>query len=188
MRRFLGFLAVCLALTACAAPQPTRYQESEQDDGFGYSERWLDETTYEVRFAGNRLTERETVETYALYRAAELALERGYQSFALLERTLEEHTEERVYYGGSPFAYGPYGWGHPYYYHPRRYRYPGYYHGGYGYWPPRRVTQTTFAAVATVALFTGTPPDDAVKTYEASQVIEELGPRVVRPEPPDAAS
>lgn len=193
MRRFLGLLALCLALAACTAPQPTRYQQSEDDNGFGYSEKWLDETTYEVRFAGNRLTERETVEAYALYRAAELAREKDYESFALLERTVEEHTQERLYYDspgfyGSPFYYGPYGWGHPYYHHPRRLGYPGYYHSGFGAWPPRRVTQTTFAAVATVALFTGVPPDDAVKTYDAAKVLEELGPKVVRPEPEDGAS
>ena len=183
MGRILGFLAICLTLAACAAPQPTRYQPSESESGFGYSETWLDEATYEVRFAGNRLTERETVETYALYRAAELAQEKGYQSFALLERTVEEHTRERVYYDSpgfyhSPFFHRPYGWRHPYNYYPRP----------YGYWPPRRVTQTTFSAVATVALFTGAPPDDAVKTYEAAKVLEELGPRVMRPEPEDGAS
>jgi hypothetical protein len=176
--RYAALLAVGLALAACTAPQPTRYQQSENEQGFGYSEKWLDETSYEVRFAGNRLTERETVETYALYRAAELAQEKGYESFALLERTIEEHTKERVYYDspgfyGSPFYYGPYSWGHPYYYHPRP----------FSYWPPRRVTQTTFSAVATVALFTGTPPEDAVKTYEAARVIADLGPKVVRPEP-----
>lgn len=168
----------CLALAACAAPQPTRYQASESSQDFGYSEKWLDEATYEVRFSGNRLTKRDTVENYALYRAAELARENGYESFALLERTVEEHTKERVYYDrpayyGSPFHYGPYGWHSPYRYHPRP----------YSYWPPRRVSETTFSAVATVALFTGTAPEDAVKTYDAETVIRELGDKVLRPDP-----
>lgn len=182
MRPVLGFLLLCLTLAACAAPEPTRYQASGSGEDFGYSEKWLDDATYEVRFAGNRLTERETVETYALYRAAELAQEKGYESFALLERTVEEHTKERVYYDrpgfyGSPFYYGPYGWHRPYGYY-------GYYPRPYGAWgAPRRVSQTNFSAVATVALFTGTPPEEAVKTYDALEVIAELGPKVVRPKP-----
>lgn len=193
MLRFLGFLAICGALAGCTTPEPTRYRQSEGEEGFGYSEKWLDEATYEVRFAGNRLTERDTVETYALYRAAELAQEKGHESFALLERTVEEHTQERIYYDspgfyGSPFHYGPYGWRHPYFHHPYRFGHPGYYHSSFGYWPPRRVSQTTFSAVATVALFTGTPPDDSVKTYDAEKVLEELGPKVVRPEPEDDSS
>ncbi|MEX2408892.1 MAG: hypothetical protein WD489_07275 [Rhodovibrionaceae bacterium] len=189
MLRFAGTLAIALALAACTAPEPTRYQQSESgEEGFGYSEKWLDEATYEVRFAGNRLTERQTVENYTLFRAAELAREKGYQSFALLERTVEENTTEKDYYDspgyyGSPFHYGPYGWGHPYHYHPSSFGYPGYLRSRHGAWPPRRVTQTTFAAVATVALFTGTPPEEAVKTYDAATILQELGPEVVRPEP-----
>lgn len=183
MHRILGFLVLCLALAACAAPEPTRYQASASGEDFGYSEKWLDDSTYEVRFAGNRLTEKETVETYALYRAAELAQEKGYESFALLERTVEEHTKERIYYDspgfyGSPFYYRPYGWHRPYGYYPRPYG---------GWEAPRRVTQTNFSAVATVALFTGAPPDDAVKTYEAAKVLAELGPKVVRPKPEGAS-
>lgn len=192
MLRILGILALAAVLAACSSPEPTRYQQSDSgEEGFGYSEKWLDETTYEVRFAGNRLTERQTVEDYALFRAAELAREKGFDSFALLERTVEENTTEKVYYGspgyyGSPFYYGPYGWGYPYHYHPGRYGYTGYVRSRIAAGAPRRVTQTTFAAVATVALFTGTPPDAAVKTYDAATVLQELGSKVVRPEPAES--
>ena len=188
MFRFAALLAACVLLAACTSPEPTRYQQSDSGEGFGYSEKWLDEVTYEVRFAGNRLTERETVENYALFRAAELAREKGFESFALLDRTVEENTTEKLYYDspgpyGAPFHYGPYGWGHPYHYHPGHFGYPGYVRSRLGAWPPRRVTQTTFAAVATIALFSGAPPDDALKTYDAATLLRELGPKVVRPEP-----
>ncbi len=89
-------------LAACATSTP--YQAASKPGAFdGFSQTLIENDRARVSFAGNSLTERETVENYLIYRAAELAVERGFETFTLTERDTEEKTRLRPT-GGSSFG------------------------------------------------------------------------------------
>ena len=79
MKNLYILLFAVLLIQGCA----TAYQKS----GFagGYSETQLDENVFRVSFRGNRYTGREKVADFTLLRSAELALENGYQYFAIID-------------------------------------------------------------------------------------------------------
>jgi hypothetical protein len=68
-----------LAVVACATP----YQQQGARGGF--SEYPMDEDTYVVTFKGNGYTARDRVEMYLHFRCAELTLETGHDSFAIIQ-------------------------------------------------------------------------------------------------------
>jgi len=78
MYRLLALAVAAVALAACA----TRYGQENLIGGFDIKE--LGQDVYRVRFSGNGYTSRETVQTYWLYRNAELAIERGFTGFEIL--------------------------------------------------------------------------------------------------------
>jgi hypothetical protein len=71
-------LAFGSLLAACAT--------SYQPEGLtgGYHEEELEPGIWRVHYAGNGYTNYETVQTYFLYRCAELSLEKGYDGFEIL--------------------------------------------------------------------------------------------------------
>ena len=83
--RFLS-IALALGLAACAEPASS-YRPLAGD--FGYAEHRVDQNTWRVGFAGNGGTPRESVEIYALYRAAEVTIAEGRERFAVLESEVE---------------------------------------------------------------------------------------------------
>jgi len=93
--RFLTLTASALVLTACATATP--YQPASAPGAFdGFSQTMIESDRARVTFGGNSITDRETVENYLLYRAAEVAVERGFDYFTLVERDTEEKTRVRV--------------------------------------------------------------------------------------------
>jgi hypothetical protein len=70
--------AVSIALAACASA----YGPSTLTGGF--EQRQLSEGVWRVTYNGNGYTTEETVQTYWLYRSAELALEQGYDGFQII--------------------------------------------------------------------------------------------------------
>ena len=74
-----GFTIAMLLLTGCA----TSYQSDSWTGGF--SEIQLGEDLYHVSFEGNRYTDTKRVRDFALLRAAEIALENGYDYFAIVD-------------------------------------------------------------------------------------------------------
>ncbi|MCR9194047.1 MAG: hypothetical protein NXH88_04895, partial [Hyphomonas sp.] len=56
-------------LGACATATP--YQAALEGQK-GYANQQIESNRWQISFAGNSLTDRQTVETYLLYRAAEL--------------------------------------------------------------------------------------------------------------------
>lgn len=91
MKYLRGIVALTfvLALEACATQYGT-----ENLTG-GYDEEQLSPDTWHVKFAGNGYTTRETVQTFWLYRAAELTLQHGYSSFSIIsEIRLVSYTPE----------------------------------------------------------------------------------------------
>jgi hypothetical protein len=148
----------------------------------GFSDVRVAANRYRVTFAGNSLTSRQRVETYLLYRAAELTVERGYDGFVIVDRDTDRNVETRVY--RDPFGPGPYRYWRPYW----RYR------GAFGWrrWDPWfgdpfwadeidvRTVQR-FEANAEIVMFRGTRSDE--KSFNAREVLASLGPTIEMPQP-----
>jgi len=84
--RLLGAALLLLGLVACAS-SPTPYQAAS--NGFGYREQQLESNRYRVSFAGNSATSLDTVQDYALYRAAELTVATGHDYFRVVNRSTD---------------------------------------------------------------------------------------------------
>ncbi len=80
MKLAFFLLLISVGLSGCLAA--TAYHSS----GFtgGYSEQHIEGNVYRIQFGGNSVTTRETVQTYWLYRCAEITLERGFDAFEIL--------------------------------------------------------------------------------------------------------
>jgi hypothetical protein len=181
-------LALAGGLAACETATPYQPLEKGAATSGGFTDQRLDADHFRVTFQGNDLTSRETVETYLLYRAAELTVSQGFDWF----ETVDRHTERdrRTYVDPDPF-YGPgYAWG---YWRP----YWRYYGGGFGwrswgpfwgdpFWADSAQIQTVqkFEASAEIVMGHGPKPKDDVRAFEARAVLANLGPKIQRPPPP----
>lgn len=96
------------ALAACGTARPTAYAPA--GPGSGYAERPIAGGLFEVTFTGNTVTPPERVEAYALYRAAELAANRGADRLAVLDKTLHRQRDVIREYDPWP-GYVGYGFG-----------------------------------------------------------------------------
>jgi len=176
-----------LLLASCSQPTPYQPESASSVVRGGYSHEQIGPDHFRVRFHGNALTSRETVEAYLLYRAAELTLEEQGDWFLVLDRETEHTVTREIrrdpYY--RPW-YGPdYGFWLPYW----SYRVRG---SGWYYWDPyhadpfwadrvdmRRIEE--FEASAEVRIGRGAVPTNGRRVYDARQVLADIGPRVVRP-------
>jgi hypothetical protein len=185
-----GMTALALALGACSSTgayyQPLEANRASQG---GYAEVRLSEDRYEVIFVGNQLTSREQVETYLLYRAAELTLQQRYDWFVIEQQGME-HTVERDAWVDprySPWFARDYGYWRPYwrYYGPTigwRSWYP---HARDPFWADHIDGRTVerFEAKANIRIGRGPVPQGIPGVFVARDVIERLGPRIQRPKP-----
>lgn len=167
--RILTGLFAAGMLAACASG--TYYSPSATPDGYGYSDQKIEDNRYRIVFRGNSLTERETVENYLLYRAAEVTVENGYDHFMVVREDTEKETTVTGY--RDPFYYGR---GRPFPYY------------GYGYrWDPfyddvsYRETQR-YTAMAYIVLGKGPKPEGEPTAYNAQEVLDNLGGVITRPE------
>lgn len=181
MRRGL-MLAAAAALTLSACATATPYQPaSKATAGYGYSEQRVEADRWQVSFAGNSVTTRQTVESYMLYRAAQLTLNSGYDWF----QTVDRHTQGQTEVVGT--AYDPW-WG-PYgpYWHPAWRFYGARGWGGWGAWGSGwgpdfdASTITRYEASTEVVMHHGAKPANDPHAFDAHQVIENLGPHVQMP-------
>ncbi len=83
-------LAIFVALLAACA---TAYQKQGLMGGF--SETQLGENVFKVTFKGNSFTSRERASDFTLLRSAELALEKGYKYFIIVDS--EKYTKTEAY-------------------------------------------------------------------------------------------
>lgn len=171
--RSLLLAAAVLTLSACATQTP--YQAQSADSRYGFHEQSIEDNRVRISFRGNTLTDRETVETYLLYRAAETTLEHGYDYFVVANRDTEE-TRRLTSVGPSRSAFGFDYW----YFSPRR---------GWSPWfdpfwdePTEYREITRYEAVAEVAMFKGAKPENDASAFDARQVQSNLQGRIVRPE------
>lgn len=174
IRPLAGVLAAGLTLAGCM--QPTTYGPRVEGSRTGYTDRALTENRYRVTFTGNSATPRETVESYLLLRAAEVARAAGYQYFVFDTRNTRAHTTYQVVPpmpGPDPF------WG---------YRRGFGYWGGYGFaYDPSMdiVTHTNFQAYAEIVLLTPDQAKAEPRSVRAEDVIAHIGPDAMpKPTPP----
>lgn len=173
MRAILIASASALILAACATATP---YAPAPEGGMGYAETRIESNRYRVTFSGNSLTDRETVETFLLYRAAELTLQEGYDWFVTASR--ETDADTRYVATPDPLSprFSPY-WD-PWW---------RFYRGGY--WSPLDrwgrdydVRESTrYEAMAEIVMGRGTKPADDPAAFDAREVVANLGPRVRRP-------
>jgi hypothetical protein len=134
--RLGGALALAAALAACqAGPPPPLLSPVEQAKRYGYAERELAPDRVEVTYMGPRRRVASIVPTardadtqparteavdFALWRAAQIALARGFEGFRVVDRQITIDSQPDAFYPGPEGAAWPY------------WRYPG----GFIYGPP----------------------------------------------------
>ncbi|WP_375396396.1 hypothetical protein [uncultured Sphingomonas sp.] len=149
----------------------------------GYSERQIEANRFQVSFAGNSYTSRDTVERYLLFHAAELTTQQGYDYFVLADRATDRTS--RTYVDRQPFGPGPYGyWGPSWRYYGRGF--------GWRSWDPffgdpfwgNTIDVTTvdkYEATAEIVMGKGPKPAGNVRAFDAHQILANIGPTVVLP-------
>ena len=157
-----GFLMGCM--------QPTPYQPRLQGQDTGYTDRALTQNRYRVTFTGNSVTPRETVESYLLLRAAEVARAAGYSHFLFDTRNTQTRTSVQTVPYGPPDPYWGGGWG-------RRGAF-GYWGGwGFPYEPAMDVVvRTNYEAYAEIVLLNQDQASREPRAISATEVISRIGP------------
>lgn len=198
MRRALmnrGVLAAALGsgallLAGCITETPYKPATGNGFYRTGFSERQVEQNRWLVTFAGNTVTDRDTVERYLLFRSAQLTVQNGYDYFVMVQRDTDR--QARTYstgiraggYGGWGGYWGP-SWG---FYGPRLggwrrfgggFGWGGW--GGYGFDDFDVRTVDRYEASAEIVMRRGAPPANEVRAFNAQQVIEKIGPTVVTP-------
>lgn len=174
-----GLLMGAAVMSGCATPTPYHAASLTDPAHFdGYHETRLEPERWRVVFAGNSLTSRETVETYLLYRAAELTLDNGYDWFQAVERDTEAHVTLSVREPSG--VWGP-GW-------EPHWRYAYGVRAGWRAWdrhspePAFDVQRVTaYEAFAEVVMRRGAKPADDPRAFDARAVRASLEARIARP-------
>lgn len=177
MKYFFVFPFATLLMIGC---QSSTVYKQAQNGQFGYSDTKLDDKIYRVNFRGNSITSRETVETYMMYRVAQLTLEKGYTHFKILSRDHKILTSFDSNYRSNAFL-GPYVTG---YYGFNSYRFPYYSYGypwsyGYGF-NIQLDTRRRYESIAYVKVENITSPAN-VEYQNADLVIKFLMDKITFP-------
>jgi hypothetical protein len=173
MKKLIVAAAAVMALgglAACTTATPYQPLTKSAAESGGYSEFKVERDRWRVTFKGNSMTSRQTVETYLLYRAAELTVDQGYDWF----ETVERHTERQSQTYVEPF--GPYGYGwRPYWRYHRR---------GFGsFWANDIDVQTIrqYEASTEIVMHHGPKPADHTRAFDARDVLSSLASKIVKP-------
>lgn len=171
-----------ISLSACVTATPYQPLAAGTAQSGGYSETKLEQDRYRITFTGNSLTSRDVVENYLLHRAAELTLAQGKDWFMMAERGLAKSVEKIIL--PDPMMRRPMG-------RPTLLVSRGVV-VGYAYpfmddmeWRMRAQEQTLekYEAYSEIVLGTGQKPVNDPKVFDAKQVVENLGPKLIRPTP-----
>ena len=174
-------ITAILALAGCAGQTSYSPQSSNAtQDNNGYTSQQIMPDRYKVKFSGNKFTSRETVDNYLLYRAADLTQQQGYDNFLVVQEDTDRSTQmdiDTVTTTGVSMTYPAFS---PYY------NFYGSTFGSYGYDPysnrqfnERRITVEQierFDASAIIEMFNADSSQTGEQVYNASQVMERIGP------------
>lgn len=171
--RMLMLAAAAALLSACATATP--YQPAAANAPYGFQEQRIEANRVRITFSGNSLTDRDTVETYLLYRAAEVTLENGYDYFVVANRDTEEHSR-LMGVGARPRSAFDY-----WYFSPVRGWSPWY----DPFWdePASYREISRYEAIGEIAMFRGAKPAGNPDAFDAREVQANLQGRIVRPVP-----
>jgi hypothetical protein len=176
----LVLITAGLMLGGCETPTPYQPAVSATEQN-GYSSQKIEDNRYQVSFSGNGLTSRQTVETYLLYRAAELTAQQGYDWFEMAHRHTQREGRTVI---DAPLNPGPYGWWSP------SWRYHGYFgwrtrdpYWGGPYWADQVNIRTInrYDATAEIVMYKGAKPQNDPRAFDAHEVMQNLGPNIQRP-------
>jgi hypothetical protein len=171
-------VALCLAVVAaCATPTPYKEAATMNDDG--YTTQQIESNRFRISFRGNSLTTRQTVDTYMLYRAAEVTLQNGGEYFIIVNKDVDKNTGYENY--GDDLAWGwggGWGWRHGYG------GYGGPFRGGFDYSRPIN----SYDAIADIVTYRGPKPAANPYAYDAREVLNAIGPTVIRIAPAPGAA
>lgn len=162
-------LAVVMVLAGCATAAPV-YGPATTASSAGYVDTQIEDGRWRVSYQGSRSADRDKVETYLLYRAAELTLSQNYDWFETVSRNTDAKTS--TVYGGP--AYHPaFGLGYGRLYDP--------------WWVDWQLgrsrwdTETRYVATAEIVMGKGAKPADNPRAYEAKEVLAHLRGKVGLP-------
>jgi len=181
-----------LLLSACAEPTAYRPALDHGANRDGYSDERIEQNRFRVQFSGNSYTDRATVERYLLYRAAELTVHAGFDNFVLADRATDKKTETYAdSFGGGFGGYGGFGggfgggyWGPSWRYYGRGFGWRGWDpYGGGPFWDRQIDIHTVdrYEATAEIVMGHGPVKPGNVRGFDAHQVLENLGPKIVTP-------
>jgi len=177
-----------LLVSGCATETTYRPATGQGFQRTGYSDRQIEPNRFLVSFAGNSVTDRDTVERYLFFRAAELTLQRGFDYFVMADR--DTNLQSRTYSTGfgSGFGYGGFGgyWGPSWRYAGRGFgwrTWDPWFGGGFGPWGNDFDVRTIdrYEATAEIVMRRGAIPGDNIRAFDARRVVESIGPSVVLP-------
>ncbi|WP_182977785.1 CC0125/CC1285 family lipoprotein [Gluconacetobacter asukensis] len=162
--------AIALLGLVAACTNPTPYQPATEE-GEGYTTQQIETNRFRVSFQGNSVTSRQTVDTYMLYRCAEVTLENGYNYFVIVNRAVDKNTAYEGYGDNLAWGWGG-GWG---------WRHGG---AGFGPWGGTGMNYTepvnSYDAIADIVLYRGTKPANDPYAYDAREVVTAIGPTIMR--------
>ena len=170
----IAAIGLVVGLSACETATPYQPLRSGAQASGGFTDQRLDQNHFRVTFQGNTVTPRETVESYLLYRAAELTVSQGFDWFETTDRHTERDRQTYIdpLYGPGPYGYGFWwrAWG-------------GYGWGAWGpYWGDATVeTVQKFQASAEIVMQHGPKPVTDPKALDAREVLANLAPKIQRP-------
>jgi hypothetical protein len=174
-----GFLrntasALCILVVA-ACQTPTPYKQAATPNGDGYTTQQIEANRFRISFKGNSLTNRQTVDTYMLYRAAEVTLQAGNDYFIIVNKDVDKNTAYENYADNLAWGWGG-GWGW------RRGFGPGFggYGGGFGPGFDYSRPVSSYDAIADIMTYRGPKPPGNPYAYDAHEVLNAIGPTVVR--------
>jgi hypothetical protein len=163
-RRVAVMTVAALLLTACQTP--ASYGPKDSRVGTGYTDQQLAANRYRVTFTGNAATQRETVENYLLFRAAEVTAKSGYPFFVFDTRDTESKTTYQSLDMGPPW------------------RGRGWYRHSWA-WDGDTTTRpiTSYEAFAEIVLLTPEQAKTEPRALGAQDVIHRIGPLIPPPTP-----
>jgi hypothetical protein len=177
MMRAVFAAAVTVLLAACATSTP--YGPATGNNPYGFTDQKIEDNRFRIVFRGNSSTTREAVETFLLYRAAELTVESGFDYFIVSEQDTEANKRysaappNPAFYGRYYYGYGPYCCAFPYYAY------------GWGWGSPyddySMREYTRYTAIAFITMHKGSKPADNPQAFDARSVMDNLRSYVVAP-------
>lgn len=196
LRRGAVILALAASTSLVAACATETTYRPATGSGFyrtGYSDQQIEPNRFRVTFAGNTVTDRDVVERYLLFRAAELTLQHGYDYFVMADRDTDRQARTYSTPGAWGSGWGPgfgaYGgglWGPRWGFYGRGFGYRAwdpFWGGPWGGWGAGADIRTVdrYEASAEIVMFKGTPERGNVRAFNARSVVDTIGPSVRLP-------